>query len=370
MENKSKKICHLTTAHYPLDNRIFYKECLSLKKAGYDVIIIAPNSDDKIVKGVKILSIPKYQNLKKRLSITIFHILKKSFKVNADIYHFHEPELILVGLLLFFKNKRVIYDVHENYITSIEQREYLNNILKFILKKIFYVIENFASRFFEIILAEKYYAERFPQQITVLNYPKKDMFIKKVRHFPKNEFSLIYTGTITEDRGALIYADIAQKLDNINIYLIGKCSYNVANKIKKRANYNNNIQIIGLNRYIPYKEICNYLKQNRWLAGLAIFPETSHYVKKELTKFFEYMAVGLPIIYSAFPVWENLIDSNKAGISVNPNSIPDIINTIKWLVDNPLAAKKMGINGLKAVETFFNWENEEKKLLKLYKNNI
>lgn len=370
MKEKLKKVCHLTSAHHPLDNRIFYKECLSLKKAGYDVTIIAPHSCDEIIKGVRILSVPKSTGMKNRLLITFLNILKRSIEINADIYHFHDPELIWIGLFLLFKKKRVIYDVHENYITSIEQRDYLNSLLKIFLKKIFYIIENFSLKLFDIILAEKYYTERFPKKTTVLNYPRKDMLLKKVRYFPKNKFSLIYTGCISEDRGALIYADIAKELDDVNIYLIGRCSSNVAYKIKKRSNYKKNIQIIGIDNYIPFTEICQYLKQDRWLAGLAIFPVTSHYVKKELTKFFEYMAVGLPIIYSFFPHWTGLIEKCKAGLAVNPDSLNDIITSIRWLQKNPDEARRMGEEGKKAVAYYLNWEKEEKKLLSLYKNDI
>ena len=39
------KICHLTSAHSALDDRIFFKECVSLAKVNFDVYIVAPNSE-------------------------------------------------------------------------------------------------------------------------------------------------------------------------------------------------------------------------------------------------------------------------------------------------------------------------------------
>ena len=34
------KVCHMTSAHSPHDTRIFYKECVSLAKAGYEVYLV------------------------------------------------------------------------------------------------------------------------------------------------------------------------------------------------------------------------------------------------------------------------------------------------------------------------------------------
>ena len=60
------------------------------------------------------------------------------------------------------------------------------------------------------------------------------------------------------------------------------------------------------------------LRQGGWLAGLAIFPPNPHYYEKELTKFFEYMGAGLPIVCSDFPAWRTLMAETGAGICVDP----------------------------------------------------
>src|SRR5690625_7556260 len=66
----------------------------------------------------------------------------------------------------------------------------------------------------------------------------------------------------------------------------------------------------------------------RWLAGIAIFPPTEHYKKKELTKFFEYMNAGLPIICSDFPVWKQFINKYECGITVDPYNETEIKNAL------------------------------------------
>ena len=46
----------------------------------------------------------------------LYALFREAFKVNADIYHCHEPESHLVALAIkIFKRKIIIYDVHEYY---------------------------------------------------------------------------------------------------------------------------------------------------------------------------------------------------------------------------------------------------------------
>jgi glycosyltransferase involved in cell wall biosynthesis len=81
---------------------------------------------------------------------------------------------------------------------------------------------------------------------------------------------------------------------------------------------------------------------------------------------FEYMAAGLPIIASDFPLWRQIIEKNECGILVNPLNPQDIANAINFFVDHPNESERMGKNGRKAVESIYNWTIEERKLLKFY----
>ena len=227
-----------------------------------------------------------------------------------------------------------------------------------------------ASKFFEVIIAEKYYERRFPNSTKILNYPLKDKLTlgnnDKIEELDNSK--LLYTGNITEDRGALNHAKILNYIENVELYMVGKCSKDLAEKIKNRVSNNSNqFHLEGEGKYVPYENILKYYKEGNWLAGLAIFPQTSHYNEKELTKFFEYMAAGIPIICSDFTVWRKLIEETGTGIVVDQNNIKSIIEAIQYLKNNPLVAKKMGEKGKKVVQKRYNWAIEENKLLNLYK---
>ena len=50
------KVCHMTSAHAPEDERVFFKECMSLAANGYETYLVARgNSYEK--NGVHIIGV-------------------------------------------------------------------------------------------------------------------------------------------------------------------------------------------------------------------------------------------------------------------------------------------------------------------------
>ena len=94
------KVAHLSSAHGPFDTRIFHKQCRTLAAAGYDVTLIVPCDLDEMVENVRILGVRKRASRTERIRYTIMDVWRAARNLDADIYHFHDPELILVGLML------------------------------------------------------------------------------------------------------------------------------------------------------------------------------------------------------------------------------------------------------------------------------
>jgi glycosyltransferase involved in cell wall biosynthesis len=85
---------------------------------------------------------------------------------------------------------------------------------------------------------------------------------------------------------------------------------------------------------------------------------------------FEYMSASLPLITSNFPFWKEIVEGNNCGICVNPLNPQEIADAIKYIINNPKEAEKMGKNGRDAVEKKYNWTIEEIKLFKVYESIV
>lgn len=365
-----KRVVHLTTVHHPYDPRIYHKQCMSLQQANYDVTLIAQRAEDQTdaSKPIKHIPLKNYGSRLKRMVFGAFDAYKKAKKLNAHIYVFHDPELLLVGALLKKKSNIVIYDIHEDYVTSILQKNYLKKPVRHLLAKGYKLIENIVTRKMELSLAEKYYKDIYKRGTCILNYPlMNEKFMNHKRKETSIEKKLLYTGNVTDDRGALIHASLPEIDPNVTVQFVGKCSSKLADKMYEVAGeHKKQVQIEGIDTFIEKDQMESMYLNHPWLAGLALFPPTEHYMKKELTKFFEYMNVGLPIICSDFPVWKEFIDLYQCGIAVNPYDETDIKTAIEMLHQNPDLVKEMGENGKKAVLEKLNWKVEERKLLRWY----
>lgn len=365
----NEKIAHITTVHPPFDTRIFHKECKSLASAGYNVYLIHTESsdyDEKKFRDYKIkpIKLSKQTGRIKRLFKGTKQALNEARKLEADIYHIHDPELLLIASRLKKTGAKVIYDVHEDYYTGIMQKSYIPKLIRKLLAYCFKLFEKIKLRDVEVILAEKYYEDIYPKGIKVLNYPILERNKGNIAY--NNNNKLIYTGNVTKDRGALIHAKIPSYIENIEVSFIGKCTYDLSQKMIEISENNHRVNFKGIDEFVSRIDIDKEYNEKKWLAGLAIFPPTDHYMKKELTKFFEYMYAGLPIIVSDFPRWKEFVEKYQCGIAVKFNDRDEIKDAINYLSSNPDKAKKMGENGRKAIIEELNWNKEAQKLIGFY----
>ena len=357
------KVFHLTSVHARYDNRVLNKQCVSLAKHFDTTLIVADGQGVEDYNGVQILDVGKPRNRLSRMVFKTLSVFNLSRKQGADVYQIHDPELLPLGFVYSLLGKKVIYDIHEDYITSISIKSYMPIWLRKSLAFVFCGLEKLLSFKMYRLIAEKYYSRRFPSALPILNYPAKQA-LNGIEAFDSSSSVLIYTGNVTPDRGAIKTAEIARNLKNFNFKLVGKCNESTYSKLSLDGL--DNFELVGLNRYVPFDEITKHYQQGA-LAGMALFPVNQHYAEKELTKFFEYMAVGLPIIASNFPVWKDLIEGNGIGICVDVDSHNEIASAINWLKDHPEEASAMGLRGKALVESTLNWETEFSKLLNLYK---
>ena len=205
-----KKICHITIGHTRYDGRIFEKECISLQKEGFEVVLIVNDDKDNEKKNnVDIISVncPLGSKIKRLKAIKALY--EKALEVNAELYHLHEPDLLMFARKLKKKGKKVIFDSHEFYPMQFAFRGANRGFAKKIILKLYYLYETFfCKRIDAVIFPEKEilyknkiiepFEGRANKVITVGNYPVEYILKKKIRSNEK--FTVVYAGSLSEER--------------------------------------------------------------------------------------------------------------------------------------------------------------------------
>ena len=96
------RICFLGSALHRRDSRVFGRLCHSLVMAGFQPsLIVCDNEEDEMIDGISIISTGfKTEYRWKRMLFSKKQLYVAALKVDADIYHISEPELISLGMKL------------------------------------------------------------------------------------------------------------------------------------------------------------------------------------------------------------------------------------------------------------------------------
>ncbi len=364
------KVCILTSVHSPFDARIFHKQAKSLVKAGYDVTLIAQHDKSEVVNGVKIVALPKPKNRFRRMLGT-WRVFKQALKQEADVYHFHDPELIPVALLLKTVGKKAIYDVHEDYGKAILSKYYLPRHTRKSIAWLSNLVEKFAVSFFDaIVVATDDILKSFSSHkrvVAVHNFPILPRFTNRDSGVQADKgFNVIYAGGLTEERGISEIVQAMEYLDssrNVKLVLYGKFQpESYQDKVKGLGGFER-VEYLG---WIQPEEL--WLKMIQATVGIVCLHPVERYTVGMPVKLFEYMAAGLPVIASNFPLWKEIVEGDNCGLTVNPLDSREIAGAVEYLIDHPDEAKKMGENGKKAATEKYNWGTESKKLLAIYED--
>ena len=367
------KICHISTVHNLFDTRIFYRECKSLANAGYEVYLIATHNREEIIDGVHIIPLPERGGRFYRFFVKDWLALFKAIKVNARVYHFHDPELIFAGLILKILGKKVIYDVHENVSLQILSKEWIPTMVRRRVSEIAKGIEWIGLHFFDrIIVAGKdigsqSHFKKFSYKVEFIrNFPVVSINESVALNKSYDKIKFIYTGGLSPDRGILEIVEAAKfiKSSNFELTLLGTFKSSIfKEKILTVIADDERIKYISS---VSYREMFNILiRQHIGLICFKSTPNNIGAISGRNNKIFEYLEAGLAVIGSNFPGWQDFIEGNNIGIVVDSSSVLAIAEAMKFFINHPEKLKKMGKNA-KKLSSKYSWEAESKKLINLY----
>lgn len=355
------KICHVTSAHPQEDVRIFHKECVSLASQGYETYQVS-SGKTYVKSGVYLIGVEHRESGRlERMTKFTKNIYYKALELDADVYHIHDPELLPYALKLKKRGKKVIFDSHEEVPAQILGKTWIPGILRKAVSLIYKTYETYIVRKLDAVVTVtphivKRFEGRAKRVVLVQNYPKIDEIVFQDSPFENRDPIVCYAGTINTIRGEDTMISAMENVDG-KLILAGRQDSDSV------IQYNDNKKIYYMG--IIGRQEVNEL-YGKSVAGLVVLKPLHNYIDSLPVKMFEYMAAGLPVIASDFPLWKQIVEENNCGICVKPDDPKTLSKAIKRLLGNRKLAQQMGINGRNAVLKKYTWRQGEKNLLKLY----
>lgn len=360
-----KHICYLTSKYSRYDSLMFIRQGRSLVKYGYAVTyLVSDNCPDEIRDGVEIVSIgPKCCGRIGKLLSSKRNVYRKAIEIDADIYQISELELLSVGIKLKAQGKKIVFNIRENYLTQILDKDYIpKSIRKPIARMTELLMKRYLSRYDAIFSVTPELVEEAKERFGVsesyllANFPDVDLnYVLSFEDYVKRGNVLLYFGTIYQISYQQFIFDALSALPHVRYLLAGKIDGSYLSNLKRHTYWDKTEFINGFSK----DELSDILGRATMSNVLRDFdrmgiPNGS----LGIIKMFESMEAALPIICSDVKINREIVEKWHCGICVDPKNIRQIHSAIKYLADNKEEAYRMGQNGRQAIIEEFNWTNQ------------
>lgn len=308
----------------------------------------------------------------------------RAIRYSCDVVHCTHLVLLPLAVVLGkLRRARVVYDDYDFY--SIMVVESLPRAIQPVGRLLIGLAERLLMRFVDLVFvidtADDYLLEhhaRFAQNVIPLsNYPPLVTTTgnSKAHGAEAEEHSckvLAYIGGISDFKGSFVLLEslciVRNSFPNIKLRIIG----DFANE-EQRQRFLRKIEDFMLERNIELREWMPYETMLRYLQdvdiGLALYQPMGRYLisRGNARKIYTYMSCGIPVIGPHFGQIGKVIEVENCGILVDTTDSQQIAEAAIFLLSFPHEARRLGMNGRKAIEQRYNWELESRTFAAAYK---
>lgn len=356
------RICMVSSLHPADDPRIVEKEARALAAAGHRVTVVArpPAPSDRGDIEFKLVdsSISGGWKRRRALARSAFALARSS---QPDVVQFHDPELIFSALAMRSASCGVVYDVHEDVPADIRSKAWIPRPLRLPVAALAGIVERLTARRFDaIVAATPTIADRFRRYggriVLVRNSVKLTEFAGAPLPMPRKR-QAVYVGRISFDRGLREMVEACRAID-LPLAIAGNIGPEEESWLAC-----NGVGVTWRGR-LDRAGIAALLNESS--VGISLLHPEPNFLHAFPTKIFEYMAAALPIVTSSLPASKAIVEQAGCGIVVAHDDA-EAVKTALSALSQGEAAGNMGLRGRKAVSEQYNWADDARALIDLYK---
>jgi glycosyltransferase involved in cell wall biosynthesis len=338
--------------------------CLGLARLGYRVTLVAPVDRPRQERGVEIL--PTGLRGKTARLFGVHRLLRRLRAVDADIYHFHDPEL-LPWMTLFrrLSGKRVIYDVHEYYPESVVDSNYFGwRPLSRLAGLAFGLAEPLLGRSLDGVtgvtppIVERFRGGR-ARVVTARNVLALESLSAQLEPVElPSPMTLVLGGVM--DRNRLMpelveaLAILAAHWPELSLLAIGDLATDPygAELLAQARRLGVSDRFVVRPR-VPWATLQAYIARSA--VGLVLYHDRQNNRLGLPNRLFEFMAHGVPIIASNYPLLAEVVTEARCGILLENGRPATIASAIEAVLRDPAGARQMGERGRAALLERHHW---------------
>lgn len=354
------------------DSRMYEKLGLSLSKLPRASIFIAgyqapvPLNAPANISFHPVFSFRRLSLGRARAQLLFWKLLLQ-VKPHVVIVTTHEL-LLISSLYKFIYRCKLTYDIQENYTLNLKAQNSYRPGVKHVLAAGVGSIEKLTAPAIDhFLVAEKSYLQELTfleNKYTLLENKYKPGInytipVTPVKLLPLQPLKLLYSGTISEVYGIFEAIRLTERLHNLNrqvsLTIIGYCAQDhVLDKLRKELQNKPYIKLVGGDSLVPHQQIVQEITQSH--VGLLPYQPNKSTFSCIPTKLYEYMAHALPMVVQYNPRWDQMLQEQQAGFSIDFQQ-PDPELILKDLIQRTYYAGGVPAGAF--------WNQEEAKLLAL-----
>ncbi len=373
----------------PFDRRV-WQESLSLRRAGFEVVVISPRGrtydreEFEIVDGVEVhryaLSPAAAGALGYLREYTVAFwrtaklVLRLARHGRFDVVHACNPPdfLLLTALPLKLRGARFIFDQHdlvpELYLSRFKDRRNLfyrtTRLLEWMTFRLADVVISTNESYRTVALTrgrkrpEDVYVVRSAPDLTRFRQTEPDQKLKRGR-----EFLLVYLGVMGPqdgvDHALRSLALLKEQRQDWHATFVGDGD---ARRAMVRLAEELGLHEVEFTGRIPDDDLARVLST----ADVCLAPDPKNPLNdlSTMNKIVEYMAMGRPIV--SYDLTEARVSAGEAAVYAEANDERSFAAAVAELLDEPERRAEMGAAGRRRVEQELSWSQSEVALLAAY----